>query len=157
MSDADGLVDNLMADLVALEERIDDLEGQQETIAELRERVERLENRTDMLRFIEQADQTSADQRRAALWQHCARMARGRPNARYTIDRDGVEEALHRPDVHRTTLYEDMRAVAGNVAREEIARYVPADNAETNLAELRVDLSGVDDAVDASTLYEGGD
>jgi len=156
MSQQGGLLDELMSDLVALEDRLEVVEDQQETIAELRDRVERLEDRTDMLRFIEEAGQTSADQRRAALWQHCARMARGN-SGRYVIDRDGVEEALHRPDVHRTTLYEDMRAVAENVAHDEIARYVPAKEAETNQAELRVNLTGIDQSVDASTLYEGGE
>jgi hypothetical protein len=156
MSESEGLVENLISDLVALEERLDAVEDELQQLNDLRERVERLEDRTDMLRFIEEAGQTSADQRRAALWQHCARMARGNGGT-YVIDRDGVEEALHRPDVHRTTLYEDMRSVADNTAREEIARYVPARDAETNQAELRIDLTGVSESVDASTLYEGGE
>jgi len=148
------MLDAVMDDLVALEERIDDLEVVTETVAELEDRVERLEQRTDMLRLIEQADEMDHEQRRAALWQHCVRRARQR-DGEVVLDRDAAETALHHPDIHRTTVYDDMAAVAEAV-KGDVASYIPAIASETGQAELRVDLTGVDESVDASTLY-GGD
>lgn len=154
---AEKMIDNLIADIHALEERIEDLEADRERLRELESRVDTIDERTDMLRLIEEADQLDADQRRAALWQHAIREAKQSSTSSVVMDRDDVERALHYPDVHRTTLYEDMRQVADNVAVAGVAEYVSADRSETDTTELRVDLSGLDEAVDPSTLYEGGD
>lgn len=147
------MLENVMDELVGLEERIDDLEAVTQTVAELEERVQRLEQRTDMLRLIEQADEMDHEQRRAALWQHCVRRARQR-GGEVVLDRDAAETALHHPDIHRTTVYDDMAAVADAVTGD-VAKYVARDASETGQAELRVDLRGVDESVDASTLYGG--
>lgn len=153
----DSMAGHMMEDLVALEERVDEFEERLDRVDELQRRIERLEERTDMLRLIEEADQLEADQRRAALWMHAVREAEHSRTSKVSLTRDDVESALHRPDVHRTTLYEDMARVADAVATDDIAQYVPRGESSTDAAELRVDLSGLDESVDASTLYEGGD
>lgn len=153
---SESLADHLMDDLVALEEAVAELEERLDSFDELQERVERLEERTDMLRRIEQADQSDADQRRAALWQHCVRKAQHAPTNSVALNKDDVEEALHYPDIHRTTFYDDMMSVA-NQTSGDVAQYVGADASQTGEAELRVDLSEVDESVDAITLHEGGD
>lgn len=155
-TDTDGFVENLIADLTAIEERIDDLEESMDRVSELEERVHRLEERTDMLRQIEQADQTDASQRRAALWQHCVRAAQNTPSSRVAMDRSDVEEALHYPDIHRTMFYEDMRQVASQTSGN-VAEYVSQDESQTGEAELRVDLTDIDDSVNPLTLHEGGE
>jgi len=157
MSDAEGLLDAVIDDLAELTARVDDLEATVAEIDDLEERVARLEERTDMLRLIEEADQLDVDQRRAALWQHCVREARDARHGVIALDHDDVERVLHYPEVHRTTLYTDMREVADAIDAEGVARYVPQDEGETDEALLRVDLSRIDQAVDASTLYTGGD
>ncbi len=155
MSEAD-LMEAAIADLAELSERVDNLEVALEQIDDLTERVERLEERTDMLRLIEDADKLDADQRRAALWQHCVREAHAARTNQTVLAHADVERALHHPDVHRTTLYEDMRQVAAHTP-EGVAEYTPARDAPSGNSELQVDLSIVDETVDASTLYEGGD
>lgn len=156
MSAPDGILDAVIEDLAALSERVDDIETYLETIEDLRERVQRLEERTDMLRLIEEADQLDAQQRRAALWQHCVREARHASSDAIALDHADVQRVLHHPDVHRTTLYEDMRQVAAQTP-DGVATYHAAEDTPSGDAELQVDLRGVAEAVDASTLFDGGD
>jgi len=151
------LLDRVMDDLVALEETVDDLEDRVGQINDLRDRVQRLEERTDMLRLVEETEQQDYQQRRAALWQHCVREARQTATEQTVLDREDVERVLHHPDVDRTTLINDMVKVADAVDRVDVATYRGRDAGPTDAAELHVDLREVDDAVDASTLYQGGD
>lgn len=153
---SDSLADHLMDDLVALEETVEQLEERLDSVDELEERIERLEERTDMLRRIEQADQADSDQRRAALWQHCVKSAQHAQSKRVALNKDDVEEALHYPDIHRTTFYDDMQEVANQTAGD-VAQYVAGSQSQTGEAELRVDLTEVDETVDPITLHEGGD
>jgi len=156
MSQQDTMLDAVIEDLAALTERVEHLEDDIAHVADLRERVQRLEERTDMLRLIERVDTIDAQQRRAALWQHCVREVRQSRAGKIALTHDDVERVLHHPDVDRTTLYEDMRKVAAQTP-EEIATYRPQADSLSGNAELQVNLRGVDDAVDASTLFTGGD
>jgi len=153
----EAFVENLMDDVVALEERVDDIDGQLSALEDLQERVERLEQRTDMLRLIEEADELDAHQRSAALWQHCVRKAETGRREQIVLDRDDAEAAMHYPDIDRTTVYTDMERVERLVGDERVAEYVAAGESETDQAELRVDLSTVSESVDASTLLDGGE
>jgi len=156
MSQTDDLLDAVIEDIAELSERVDEIEERVGAIDNLRERVQRLEERTDMLRLIEEVDQLEADQRRAALWQHCVREARQSPSGQIALNHEDVETVLHHPDVHRTTLYEDMNQVAEQTP-EGVAEYLPAEDTPSGESELQVDLSGVGESVDASTLLGGGD
>jgi hypothetical protein len=155
MSQTDGLVQNLIQDLAALEDRVEDVEAVADQLADLEARVARLEERTDMLRLVEEDQHADAEQRRMALIQDAIRDYQHNNRARVVYDRDAADAALHHPDVDRTTLYTDMRKAARMVP-DDVATYVSASASETGAAELRFDFTGVE-TVDASTLFGGGD
>lgn len=152
---SESLADHLMDDLVALEETVEALEERLDSVDELKQRVERLEERTDMLQLVDQADHADAEQRRMALIQDAIRDYEQHGRAAVTYNREDVDDTLHHPDVERTTLYNDMRKAAAAVP-DDVAEYVPKKHSNTGEAELRFDFSGIE-AVDASTLIEGGD
>jgi len=109
----------------ALEERLEELEAEnnslrdrldeqaRETEAQWAE-IETVQDRTDLLQFIENADQTSAAEARAAILQHMWRMVRDEEGEDrvYAMSRSKTEEILHGPDVHRTTINSWMRDTA---------------------------------------------
>jgi len=110
MNEVDSLVERLMDDFVALEERVERLEHDHEELAELRERVTELEERTDMLRLIEDSDELDGRQRSAALFQHAVEKIQASDRLEQVrVDRDMAEEWLHYPNVDRTTLYSDLQ------------------------------------------------
>ena len=107
-----------------LQETVDE---QRETIARLKRRVAELDDRTDMLSLVEDADKADGQQRSAALIQHLVRAAerreqRGEP-PRQAVDRAEAEQALHYPDVDRTTIYDDMRRAERLVGDEDVLQY----------------------------------
>lgn len=130
-------LDTLRAEREELAERVDELEQE---LREVRTDVDRLDARTDMLELVEQANEMNATQRAATLLQHLARAARRQHDRggdrRAAVNRDEAEEALHYPDVERTTIYRDMERVARLVGDETICWY--ADG------ELRLDLEAGD-------------
>jgi chromosome segregation ATPase len=103
--------------LAARDERIHDLEAE----------VARLDARTDILEVVETADKMTGKQRAVTLVQHLHRVAKARERrdepAAAAVDRNEAEEALHFPDIDRTTVYRDMeraaRLVDGRVLRYE--------------------------------------
>jgi chromosome segregation ATPase len=108
----------------ALEEETDRL---RERAAELEVRVDHLDERTDLLELVDTADQLNGEQRAVALVQHLHRAAERRrerdevPAAE--LDRDEAEQALHYPDVERTTIYRDMERAARLVRNERVLWY----------------------------------
>lgn len=114
----------------AREER-DVLRGELESVQrendELREKLARLDARTDLLSVIEEADKMEAKQRSVVLIQHLKREAeRKRENgrdAKASVDRKDAARALQFPDLHRTTIYSDMRRAAEMVDDENVLRY----------------------------------
>jgi len=113
----------------------DELEARDERINELEAEVARLDARTDILEVVENADKMSGKQRAVTLVQHLHRASKARerrddPPAA-TIDRDEAEEALHYPNIDRTTIYRDM---------ERAARLIDSDALQYTNGELRLDL-----------------
>lgn len=113
------------------------LDERDERIADLEDEVNRLDARTDLLEIVENADQMDARQRAVTLVQHLHRAAKARerrdePPAA-AVNRNEAEEALHYPDVERTTIYRDMERAARLVGNEDVLKY--ADG------ELRIDLN----------------
>jgi len=113
---------SITEDITALEERLDSLERENKR---LRERVAELDARTDMLELVESTDDLDGEGRSTALLQHMQRKIAARPDdtCRLTVDRDTAEEALHYPDVDRTTIYDDMRRCARLVGDEDRCWY----------------------------------
>lgn len=98
---------------------------------ELRGRVDELDTRTDMLHLVEHADDMTPKQRSMALIQHLHRAAkredeRGRKSTA-SVNRDEAEAALHHPDVHRTTIYEDMDRAIRLVDNRNVLHYYRHD------------------------------
>ena len=115
----------LADELAARDERIDELEAE----------VARLDARTDILEVVENADKMTGKQRAVTLVQHLHRAAKARerrdePPAT-TVDRDEAEEALHYPNIDRTTIYRDM---------ERAARLIDSSALQYENGELRLDL-----------------
>ncbi|MFB9810320.1 hypothetical protein [Haloarcula sebkhae] len=113
----------------------DELEARDERIDELEAEVAQLDARTDILEVVENADKMSGEQRAVTLVQHLHRAAKARerrdePPAA-TVDRDEAEEALHYPNIDRTTIYRDM---------ERAARLIDSDALQYTNGELRLDL-----------------
>jgi septal ring factor EnvC (AmiA/AmiB activator) len=117
--------EELEDELAARDERIDDLEAE----------VAHLDARTDILEVVENADKMTGKQRAVTLVQHLHRAAKARerrdePPAA-TVDRDEAEEALHYPNIDRTTIYRDM---------ERAARLIDSSALQYENGELRLDL-----------------
>jgi multidrug resistance efflux pump len=110
-------VTELREELEARDQRIDDLQAE---LSAVRQELAELRDRTDLLAMVDSADDADAEVRRAALIQHLHRQAGDSGTAR--LDREGVETALHHPDVHRTTILQDMREAA-NLVESDLLRY----------------------------------
>jgi septal ring factor EnvC (AmiA/AmiB activator) len=113
----------------------DALADRDERIDELEAEIARLDARTDILEVVENADKMTGKQRAVTLVQHLHRAAKARerrdePPAA-TVDRDEAEEALHFPDIDRTTIYRDM---------ERAARLIDGSALRYENGELRLDL-----------------
>lgn len=119
----------LTRELGELEQRLDDLEAENERLREqndrLRERVDELDARTDVLERVDTTDDLSGEGRSLRLLQHMQRkiQSRGYDQNQLALDRDSAEEALHHPDVDRTTIYKDMRRCVDIIGDEETCYY----------------------------------
>jgi septal ring factor EnvC (AmiA/AmiB activator) len=130
-----GLRDELHDERDEREELKDELAARDERIDELEAEVARLDARTDILEVVENADKMTGKQRAVTLVQHLHRAAKARerrdePPAA-TVDRDEAEEALHYPNIDRTTIYRDM---------ERAARLIDGSALQYENGELRLDL-----------------
>lgn len=117
--------------LASLENRIEELEAENQKkdrqISDLERTVEALEARTDLLSLVENSDAMDGMERSIALLQHLQRKAekeakRGRSKSA-AIDKDAAEEALHHPDIDRTTYYSDFRRCERLVGDERVCYY----------------------------------
>lgn len=130
-----GLREELHDERDEREELEDELAARDERIEELEAEIARLDARTDILEVVENADKMSGKQRAVTLVQHLHRAAKARerrdePPAA-TVDRDEAEEALHYPNIDRTTIYRDM---------ERAARLIDGSALQYTNGELRLDL-----------------
>lgn len=150
-SDAVAIAKRAMERVSAVETKYETLEAKldakNETIQELRDELARIEQRTNLLHLVEEADALDAKQRSAALLQHLKQAAerertRGR-KAKHSLNRDQADEALHYPDVDRTTIYTDMQRAARLVNDEDLVWYGEDDGGERRLF---LDLKAADDS-----------
>jgi predicted RNase H-like nuclease (RuvC/YqgF family) len=119
------------------------LEERDDRIADLETRLEELDARTDLLNVIDDVDQMDGKQRSVTLIQHLKRKAETQrdrdtdESARASVNREEAEDALHHPDVDRTTIYDDMRRAVRLVGDEDVLWYDSGGGTESR---LRLDL-----------------
>ena len=109
----------------------------QEENDELREEIERLDARTDLLKLVDNSDDMTGQQRSITLIQNLHRAAlkerdRGR-SAKASVNREEAETALQHPDVDRTTTYDDMRRAVRLVGDEQLLKYSTATGGGSRL------------------------
>lgn len=135
-------VDGILDRVEILEKRVADLEDENENLRderdaerrqrkelerELKTKIGELDDRTDMMRYVEDSENSSGERRAVALLQHLRRKAGkkrregGDPKAR--VDRDQAASALHHPEIDRTTYYDDMRRVTRFVGDNDVCWY----------------------------------
>lgn len=116
----------VMEDMSALETLVEEFREEVEKVDSIENQVNDLDARTDMMRIVENADQLDAKQRSATILQHLQRAAKSNGEdgiSKAKITRDRVEEILHYPDVHRTTLYTDMERCVDLVGNKDVCSY----------------------------------
>lgn len=121
------LVQQLVDQLEAAEEERDDL---REQLQEVRADVDDIDQRTDLLRLVEESDDLAPEQRSAILVEAARKKAarRGRRDndepPRYALTRDEGEAALHLPeDADRTIVYKDMDRAERLVGNTDLVAY----------------------------------
>lgn len=112
-----------------LAETKQDLEEAQRERDELRAYLNDVDSRTDMLRFVDHAEEPSAEQMRIAILQHMWRAVKDEnPGDRYySMDASKTNEALHYPDVDRTTVLRWMRTTPRIVGDDGVCWYDGGD------------------------------
>lgn len=116
--------DELEAEREAREELEAALEERDRRLDALEEQLAAIDQRTDLLDFARQADEASGRQRSIALLLDLKSEAEASDGPdTHSFDRDAAERALRRPDVDRTTIYDDMRRAARIVGDEDVCAY----------------------------------
>lgn len=155
--------DNLEQELADAREERDDLREEvtelREENRELREEIERLDARTDLLQLVDDSDDLDGEQRSTALIQHLRRAAerqreRGR-DAKASVTREEAEEALHYPDVDRTTIYSDMERAERLVGNKDVLRYESSTGGASRL-KLNLEAGDLPAGVGSGTSGNGG-
>lgn len=163
-------VEALSRNLRALEEEVDELNGEVETLkrekAEMREEFEaelaEQRSRTDLLSLVDQADELGSKQKSAILIQNLHRKAkrkreRGKkPHA--SITRSQAEDILQNIDQDRTTFYTDMERAARLVGEDnDVITYDSNANGSRLMMKLdKGDLPSSKDGVQLHTDAHGG-
>lgn len=135
----------------------EELTAEREARQDLAERVAELEDATDLLRLVDRVDAADGPMRSAALLQHLRRKVKRRqrdgndPVAE--VDREAAKEALHHPNIHRTTLYSDMERVAGWF-NNGVCRYADG-RLRLDLTDTRGELPHPTKSVDAPQQDQG--
>lgn len=114
-----------------LEEQLEDEREERRRLEdenrELRAELDRLDERTDLLRLVESTDEMEGEQYAAALVQHLKREAERKRDrgekALASVDREKAERALNFPDVERTTIYKYMQDAERLVGDEDVVWY----------------------------------
>lgn len=167
----------LLARVDALSQQVDDFrnqlrdaeaerDGLRDDVAELREenadlqdKIERLDARTDLLELVDEVDHMDGRQRSVVLIQHLRRAAqrqceRGRPT-KASVTRDEAESALQYPDVERTTIYKDMRRAARLIGDESVLRY-DSDTGGGSRLKLNLEAGDLPGSVAGNRVDGGG-
>jgi len=139
-------------EVAALEERVEDLEAKLAQVERLRDRVDELDERTDLMQLVDDSDELDARGRSIRLLQHMQRAAQRQRHDHTSLTRDQAAEALHYPDVDRTTIYTDMRRAARLVDDEAICWYHSSDEGDIDEAVLHLDAGAFAAAVEAGAI-----
>ena len=162
---SDGLYEQVMSDIVTIEERLDALEERLDDLDRLAGRVDELDARTDIMQLVDTTDELSGRARSLRLLQHMQRRADRNNLSAVTLTHEQAQEALHYPDLDRTTIYSDMRRAASLIDDDAICRYQQADEGDLDEACVRLQYDQfqsaqrrgeIDAAVDVSTDQTGG-
>lgn len=136
-------IEYLQEQLVEAEEERTDLEAENE---DLRDEIDRLDARTDLLRIVrDDGDEMTAEQRQVALIQYLQKAARkqrerGRePKA--SVSPEQARTALHEPYADRTHVYHDMRRAAEILGNDDVLWYHDGGRGDTW---LKMDLTSGD-------------
>lgn len=130
----------------AYEERIADLEA---TVEAQQQRLDDVDERTDVLQFAKNADNMDATQRRAALLLHLKREAEnnaergGKKQA--SVTQEDAARALYRPGIDRTTWYTDFTRIEEWIENKTVCKYVSASGGDSRLRLNLEDESLIDD------------
>jgi len=157
-----------LGDLVAdLDSRVEALEEEkerlQETVEQQAQRIDELDERTDIMALVQEADSVSARQRRVALLTNLKRDAEERARAgkkrSATLNQEQAAKALYHPDIHRTTYYTDFETIEEWVGNKNVCRYVSESGGGSHLLLdlTNGDLLDQDLPVDVANEIRGGD
>lgn len=144
---------NVMESLVGLEQRIDEFD---QRLADMETRLDRLEESTQLLQLVEDVDSMEPQQRSVALLQHMQRKIRSNGIDRIFLNRDDAEDALHHPDVHRTTIYSDMERCESLVGEEDVCWYVQEEDSPVGDAVIYLDLEAGELPATVTKHFHGG-
>jgi hypothetical protein len=130
-----------------LEEELEELRDEnarlQAEIERESRRNDELDARTNLIDLVEASDDADGRQRSVALLQHCSnKLDADEDTQRVVLDHDDADDALHYPDVERTTIYRDMDRAARFVGDEDVAHYDDGD--------LTIDVRDADGVLEAA-------
>lgn len=140
---------DIMESIMAIESRLDDFD---ERLSQLEGTVDDLEARTDLLQVADDTDELEAEQRSKVLLQHMQNKIQSNGIEKAFLIRDDAEDALHHPDLHRSTIYSDMERCESLIGDREICKYESKQQSPIDEARVVLDLSGKD----ISTVLNGG-
>lgn len=157
-------LDFALEKILDLEEEVTEMRAEYETtieqqrrrIADLEERLEELDQRTDMLRIVEEADTPSGEQRSATLLQYLRdeaeeQAAKGRKPVA-SIAKPDAKQILHNPDIDRTTYYSDFDRCVRWVGDKDVCWKESKDRTR-----LLLDLRHADENEISVAIRNGGD
>jgi len=144
----------LYEELAELEHRIERLEVALGDLDELRDRLDAIDERTDLMQLVDDSDDLDGEGRSVRLLQHMQRKASRNSLATIALTQDQADEALHYPDVHRTTLYTDMRRCQELLGDEAICWYETQDEGTIDEARIHLDMEAFRAAVDSGQVEQ---
>jgi len=152
MSESTGMYEQVMDDIVALEDRLDEYEKRLDDLEQLAERVDDLDARTDIMQLADDSDDLSGKARSLRLLQHMQRKATRQGMDRIALTHEQAVEALHYPDLDRTTIYTDLRRCARLIGDQDICRYEKADQGNLDEACVVLEYDAFQQAASAGEL-----
>ena len=155
----------LVNDVAALQQRVDAIEDQLTALEQIQDRITELDARTDLMQLVDTSDDLDGEERSTRLLQHMQRKADTNNLSRIALTHSQAVEALHYPDLDRTTIYTDLRRCARLIGDRDLCWYESADQGSIDQAAVVLDYDAfraaattgdVDPAVLVSTGSNGG-
>lgn len=138
----DDMIGVFFEDIGRLEAELEGLEDRLSSqVDDLVTRVNEIDERTKLLQLVEQSDELTAEERSKTLLTHMQRRIARQDSNRTFLTRDQAEEALHYPDLDRTTFYSDMQRCERLVGDRNVCWYVSARDSQIGEAQIYLDLS----------------